>query len=118
MASLEELETRVKHLEYQFRIVRQLTDPERYPFGQYILDADLTKEQAHALTEIVERVDKDIMSGGQMTFWEFVERVYAVIPERGKDGKFARSVLNALHEGRQFPEVYEHMMKHGMMVIS
>lgn len=118
MATLEELEARIKHLEFQHGIMRHLTVRDNYPFGQYALDADMTKDQYGAILGLMDEVEKHVISGGQMTFWEFVERVYAVAPERGKDGKFARNVLNALHEGRQYPEVYEHMMKHGMMVIS
>jgi hypothetical protein len=118
MATSEDLEARVRHLEFQVGIMRQLTVREKYPFGQYALEAGLTEDVYDVILRVVEEVDKHLTSGGQMTFWEFVERLDAVAPDRGKDGKFARSVLASLHEGRQFREVYDHMMSHGMMVIS
>ena len=118
MATVEDLEERVKHLEFQLGLTRKLTVRENYPFGQYALDAGMTEDLYHSVFGLVEEADKHVTSGGQMTFWEFVEKVYAAAPERGKDGKFARNILNALHDGGQFPELYEHMMQHGMMAIS
>lgn len=117
MATSEDLEVRVRHLEVQLRIMRQLTVSENYPFGQCALDADLTEYLYVTILRVVEEADKHLTSGGQMTFWGFVERIYAVAPEQGKDGKFAQSILDALHEGRQFPKVYDHMLSHGIMAI-
>jgi len=111
MLSNEELETRIKRLEYRVKELVGLVDDEKDAFSHFILSEELKEEDSDAIFDLMNKTRSEIDAGSPPSFTEFEDRVYRIIPSRRNDYHFVARLVRSL---KRYEDVYNHLKSQGM----
>ena len=116
--AIRELARRVQHLEDKMEMVRELIEPEKFPFMYLALESGLTMTQVDQILKLMQEVsDAIIQNNNPMSHGEFEKRIYKIVPTHKNDYHFAQDVVSSLNRNGQFVDVYHHMKNSGMNLI-
>lgn len=111
----DEIEKRVERLEYQVRQLRQLVDPSRAPFANFILENDLRESHVKALNGLLLEAQESLSTDKPMSWHDFEGRIRKILP--GCDEyNFVKGLLWSVKAEDRFEDVYEHMKNDGLNV--
>jgi hypothetical protein len=118
MATLEELEQQIEHLNFKLGLLMEMVGSQNDPFTYHCLEADLGKDQIQAILGLMDEVWNEAKKKGgkPMNHHEFEQRVYQIVPSHKGDYHFAEGIVSTLYDEGKYKEVFKHMKKDGMNI--
>ncbi|EOP46640.1 DUF1878 family protein [Bacillus cereus] len=99
-----ELEDRLALIEFRQQLLFENTE-----FSRFLFETKVTKEQLDRIFDLMDALSEEIREEKLITHSSYEQQIYEIVPAKRGNYHFAESISRILHEGRRWPEVFEHV---------